>query len=177
MKPIGKMSQFELAAFIQSHLEPRGIRVVLSGGSVVAFYTKNIYVSKDLDLVNVYLAKRREIKKGMEQIGFSEIDRFFKNPESEFFVEFPPGPLSIGSYAVEKIEEITLPTGILKLLTPTDCVKDRLAAYYHWSDLQSLEQALLVALNQDVDLRDIKEWSRKEGMLVKFEVFNSRLKK
>lgn len=177
MKPIGKMSQFELAAFIQSHLESMGIRVVLSGGSVVAFYTNNIYVSKDLDLINIHIAKRNEIRKGMEQIGFSEIDRFFKNPESEFFVEFPPGPLSIGSYSVDEIAEITFPTGILKLLTPTDCVKDRLAAYYHWSDLQSLEQALLVAINQDVDFKDIKEWSKKEGMVGKFEVFKSRLKK
>jgi len=177
MKPFWKMSQFELAAFIQSHLESKGIKVVLSGGSVVAFYTKNIYVSKDLDLINIHFAKRNKIRKGMEQIGFSEIDRFFKNPESEFFVEFPPGPLTIGSYSVDEIVEINLPTGRLKLLTSTDCVKDRLAAFYHWGDLQSLEQALLVANNQDVDYKDIEEWSRKEGMVEKFKVFKSRLKK
>jgi len=32
----------------------------------------------------------------------------------------------------------------LCLLTPTDCVKDRLAAYFFWNDLQSLGQAVMV---------------------------------
>ena len=30
-------------------------------------------------------------------------------------------------------------------MTPTDSVKDRLAAYYHWNDQQALEQAIMVA--------------------------------
>ena len=30
----------------------------------------------------------------------------------------------------------------LGLLSPTDCVKDRLAAFYHWKDQQSLEPAI-----------------------------------
>ena len=33
-------------------------------------------------------------------------------------------------------------TGTLRLLTATDCIKDRLAAYYHWRDEQGLEQAI-----------------------------------
>ena len=33
-------------------------------------------------------------------------------------------------------------TAFLFGLTPTDAVKDRLAAFFHWSDRQSLEQAL-----------------------------------
>jgi hypothetical protein len=52
MKSIGKMTQGELGAFIQSQLREKGIEVVLSGGAAVAIYTNNKYVSKDLDLIN-----------------------------------------------------------------------------------------------------------------------------
>ncbi|MGB2906776.1 MAG: hypothetical protein WBB73_06735, partial [Candidatus Aminicenantaceae bacterium] len=52
----------------------------------------------------------------------------------------------------------------LKLLLPSDCVKDWLAAYYHWSDMPTLEQAIMVSLTQSVDLKEIKRWSLNEGM-------------
>jgi hypothetical protein len=39
MKPIGKMSQLELAAFVQEHLRQRGIDSVLTGGSAVMLYS------------------------------------------------------------------------------------------------------------------------------------------
>jgi len=65
----------------------------------------------------------------------------------------------------------------LKLLTPTDCVKDRLAAFFHWNDYQSLEQALMVAKKQPVNLNEIKRWSIKERMEGKYAEFSSALKK
>ena len=52
---------------------------------------------------------------------------------------------------------------------------DRLAAYFHWDDKESLEQAFLVAKLHDVDLRDIRRWSYNEGMEDKFISFVSRL--
>jgi hypothetical protein len=60
-------------------------------------------------------------------------------------------------------------------LTPTDCIKDRLAAYYHWNDLQSLEQAVWVAEKNDFDIVSIEEWSQKENMLEKYQIFRKRI--
>ncbi|GAB4538608.1 MAG: hypothetical protein Fur002_02330 [Anaerolineales bacterium] len=60
MKHIKNMSQVELAAYVQSHLEKGGIRVVLSGGASVSFYSDNAYASHDLDLINVGFAKRKK---------------------------------------------------------------------------------------------------------------------
>jgi hypothetical protein len=54
---------------------------------------------------------------------------------------------------------------------------DRLAAYYHWDDIESLEQALLVAGLHDVDLCEIRSWSDNEGMREKFTTFLNRLDK
>lgn len=53
MKPISQMTQIGLAVYVHDHLRQQGIDVALSGGSVVPFYSHNLYVSKDIDLVNV----------------------------------------------------------------------------------------------------------------------------
>lgn len=175
MKRIGDMTQAELGAYVHSHLQEKGIEIVLSGGAVVAFYTSGKYVSGDLDFVNRYAIKRSTIASAMEELGFEEVGRHFEHPDTEYFVEFPPGPLAIGeSYAIE-VEEIQLETGKLVLITPTECVKDRLVWYYHEGDNQSLYQAILVAKDQPVDLEEIRQWSEGEGKMEEFEVFKDKL--
>lgn len=145
MKSIPEMTQVELAAFVQSHLQEKGVNVILSGGASVAFYSDNQYISADLDLICTLFTKQRTIEEVMHTLGFVQKGRYFKHPDTKFFVEFPPGPLSVGKEPVQKIEEYELETGTLKIISPTDCVKDRLLGYFHWGDRQSLEQAILVA--------------------------------
>ena len=159
MKPVNKMTQAEFAAYIQSYLYDKGIDVVLSGGAAVAIYTSGEYVSKDLDLVNRYSVRRIKIKEAMEELGFIEEGRYFKHSDSEYYVEFPRGPLSIGSEYNVSIEERELETGVLRIISPTDCVKDRLAWFYHNDDLQCLAQAVSVAKDHPVDIDDIRKWS------------------
>jgi hypothetical protein len=50
--------------------------------------------------------------------------------------------------------------GHFKLLSPLDCVLDRLAWYLFHSDQQSFEQAVEVTLRHRVDLREIEKWVR-----------------
>jgi len=168
MKKISQMNEAELSAYIQSHLKKSGIEVVLSGGSAVTIYSNNKYVSKDLDLINVYATKYKKIKTLMLELGFQEKGKYFTHKETRLFVEFPAGPLAIGEEVIENIVEKEVATGILRIISPTDCVKDRLAGYYHWNDKQSLVQAGYVALAQEIDIKEIEEWSRREGMLSKF---------
>jgi hypothetical protein len=175
MKPIGKMRQGELGAFIQSQLRKQGIEVILSGGAAVAIYTNNKYVSKDLDLINVYGVNRRKIRDVMIVMGFYEEGRYFRHSDSQFFVEFPPGPLAIGEEPVQQIVERKLSTGMLKVISPTDCVKDRLSAYYHWGDQQSLLQATLVAQRNKINIDEIRRWSLTEGKLQEFEKIKNKL--
>lgn len=175
MKQIKNMSQSELAAYIQDALQREGINVVLSGGSAVSFYTSNKYVSKDLDLINASFARRSKIKAVMEKISFQERGRYFVNTDIKFFVEFPDGPLSVGEEPVKEISEFELTTGMLRVISPTDCVKDRLCAYYFWNDQQGLAQAVLVAESQNVDLKEIKRWSKAEGKEQEYEIFKKKL--
>ena len=74
------------------------------------------------------------------------------------------------------MQEIQTDAGILRLLTPTDAIKDRLAAYYHWNSERTLEQALWIAQKNSFDMDNIKQWSAKEGMNDKFEIFMNRYK-
>lgn len=177
MKPVKEMSGAELAAFIESHLLKREIDVVLSGGASVSFYTEGRYVSSDLDLINLYFTKRNKIRDAMQEIGFSEEGRHFIHADTEYLVEFPAGPLSVGEEPVKQVDEYKLSTGILRIISPADCVKDRLAAYYHWGDVQSMEQALLVAQAKKIDLKEIERWSKVEGKLKEFKLFKNRLLK
>jgi hypothetical protein len=41
MKIIPAMTKFELAAYVQTALEKSGIKVVLSGGTAVSYYSEN----------------------------------------------------------------------------------------------------------------------------------------
>jgi hypothetical protein len=177
MKPIKEMTQAEVGAYVQSHLREKGIDVVLSGGAVVAIYSKGKYVSGDLDFVNRYAIRRASIISAMEDLGFREVGRHFEHPGTPFFVEFPPGPLAIGEAYTVKLTEMELETGKLVLIAPTECVKDRLAWYFHTGDNQSLLHALLVARDQSVNLDEIKKWSQGEGKLEEFENFLEELNK
>jgi hypothetical protein len=169
------MTEGEFAALIQSYLRAKGIHVVLTGGSAVAIYSQGKYVSKDLDFVAEGFARRSNIVQAMEEHGFQQIGRHFEHPEAEYLVEFPGGPLSVGKQPIERIESLEYETGTLRIISPTDCVKDRLAAYFFWNDLQSLEQAVMVAQEHPIDVKEIADWSRQEGMLEAFQEIEGRL--
>jgi len=171
LKSLKAMSVGELGALVCSHLEGSGIRVTLTGGACVSIYSDNEYQSMDLDFIEEVPVTRRKLKKALVEIGFTEENRYFRHPDTEFFLEFPPGPLSVGAEPIGEVVVLQFSTGRLRLISPTDCVKDRLSAFYHWGDRQSLEQALLVARNRKIDLLQIQRWSEDEGELEKFEAF------
>lgn len=177
MKSISEMTQGELAAYVDSHLKGRGIDVVLSGGATVAIYSDHKYVSKDVDFVARFSLDTSAVHAAMSELGFERRGRYYFHPEAEYFVDFVAGPLSVGGESIGEFVQLELGTGSLRIIAPTDSVKDRLAAYYHWGDLQSLEQALLVARAHDIDIDEVRRWSKRQGGEVQFEQFTRRLRK
>lgn len=175
MTAVSDMTPIELAGFVGSHLSNRGIEVVLSGGACVSYYSNGQYVSMDLDFINVGYAKRERIVAAMAEIGFEEVSRYFRCPETEYVVEFPPGPLGVGDERVREIKEVETRAGTFRIISATDCVKDRLAGYYHWDDLQCLEQAVMVAQGNDILIEDVERWSKTEGKKKEFEQIKGRL--
>ena len=166
----------DLAAVICDACAKSGIEIVLSGGACVSLYTKNEYQSFDLDFVLLAPADRKRIGPVLEALGFRKEGRHYRHPETPYIVEFLSPPLSVGDEPVREIREIRRGTRTLRLLSPTDCVKDRLAAFYHWNDQPSLAQAVLVCRDAEVDLREVRRWSIHEGMKDKFRDFQKALR-
>jgi len=169
------MTPGELGAFVQAVLRKQGIDVVLSGGMVAQIYSANQYTSRDLDLVPTFSGKRRIIKAAMLTIGFASRGDISSTLTPSFWSSSPPGPLTVGDEPIKAVNEIRYSTGVLRLISPTDCVKDRLAAFYFWGDRQSLSQALMVAKAKRVNLTEIRRWSRSAGMEQDYQVFLRKL--
>lgn len=169
------LSLKDLAIFLSDYLSKQGIETVLTGGACVSIYTDNKYLSYDLDFVLLSYVNRKTIIDVLKGIGYLEEGRYFRHKDTPFIVEFLAPPPSVGDETVGKITKITKRKMTLKLLSPTDCVKDRLAAFYHWNDRQSLEQANLVSRDNKIDMREIKRWSYKEGMKDKYQIFVNSL--
>lgn len=175
MKNLKELDLLQLVAYISNHLIDSGIECTLSGGACVSIYSNNDYLSKDLDFIENYVHTRLEIKNSMEKIGFIEKNRYFVHPDSEFFVEFPTGPLAVGSERITDIIEIEVSDWILRIISPTECVKDRLAAYYFWSDLECLNQAIMVSKSNIINFNEVKRWSEVENCLDLYNQFISKL--
>lgn len=175
MKNIGEMSRKELAAFICTHLEKHEIEVTLTGGSCVSIYSDNQYSSMDLDFIERISVKRKFLIKCLEEIGFYEENRCFKHTDTELFVEFPPGPLAVGNEPITEVITLETEVGDLRIISPTESVKDRLAAYYFWNDLQCLDQAIMVADHNEINVDEVERWSFKQGEEEKFKVFLSKI--
>jgi len=163
----------ELAAIVSEKLSENGIEAVLVGGACVSIYTKNKYLSSDLDFVTH--AAIKEVAAAMSDLGFERKNsRHFIRKDCHFFIEFIAPPAAIGDEPIKNLNKLKTKFGKIILLTPTDTVKDRLAAYYHWNDPQALEQAIMVARGQKVNISEIKRWSAKEGHKEKCKAFLNR---
>lgn len=156
----------ELWRFVAWHLEGAGIPTVLVGGAVVAIYSEGLYRSGDLDMV-LDRHRRPDVTAALKEIGFVPGKyRYFKHPECEhLYLEFPPGPVELGEEHPVFPAEIPVEGRILHLLSPTDCVKDRLAAYIHWQLQANFRQAVLVAKRQKdrIDFKNLAAWCDREG--------------
>lgn len=167
-------SEEELWKFVAWHLEQAGVDSVLVGGAVVAIYTEGLYQSNDLDIVPDDFS-RKELHEVLASLGFERTrGRHYQHPRcNHLFLEFPPGPVSLGEEYPITPAEITVEGRSLKLLSPTDCVKDRLASYIHWNVRDTFDQAVLVALRQPgrVDLENVQRWCKREDAPDTFREF------
>lgn len=177
MTSIGPRTSIEdLAGLVCSTLARSGVDVVLSGGAVASIYSKNAYASHDIDFIPVGLSSK--VADAMKELGFTRRDpRNWVHPRTRFSIEFPSGPVVAGGVQISKFATRLTKHGRLRLLAPTECVMDRLAKYFHWGDLQGLEQAIEVAKRQQLNLARVEKWARGEGpgRLEKYREFEERL--
>ena len=172
MRDFTNATHAEVAAAVCAALQEKHINATMSGGGCVTIYSDNKYLSKDLDFVDSSRLPRTEILEALKPLGFTLNDRYFRHPTTEIYLEFPPGPLTAGDTILTPFEFVS-EHGPIRMLSPTDSVKDRLAAWFHWNNSgQSLYQALLVVVSQPtVNLREIRRWSESEGCAEHYRFF------
>lgn len=170
-----------MAALVVETLAAHGIDVVLVGGSCVCVWTNERFGSLDLDFIDLTYKRRREISKALADIGFAPkgTTKYFEHPESEWSIEFPTAPLAIGHEQIgsERVATINTAVGTVRLLNPTDTIKDRLLWWYLDEDRQCWEQALDIARNHKVVWPELKEWHAGEGCLGRFEEFRKAIQR
>lgn len=102
MTDFSSTSITELAAIVAEHLHAHGIEVVLVGGLAVEIYTENLYLTKDIDMVNTNYQPTAKIKQAMLELSFTKNSRVFVNATTKITVEFPSAPLSVGDELIYK---------------------------------------------------------------------------
>lgn len=179
MKEISEQTtREELAAIVVSKLAEHKISAILVGGSVVSIYTNNKYESYDLDFVSP--ADHRRITAAMEELGFKAKGKDFLHPNTQLTVEFPARQLGIGDdYPIQAEGQRVVDGVTVTMLSPTQSIMDRLAGYFHWNDMQNLDQAVWIAqaLPDQVSIERIIEFAKRERSEEKLKVFLDRLRR
>jgi hypothetical protein len=162
----------QVALAVGRALAGEGIRAVLTGGACASIHAEGHYLSADVDFVLEGQVVVADLDRAMAKVGFYRDANRYLHPRSPFWVEFPRGPLAVGGDL--DVRPMDLEEGSeapILALSPTDSCRDRLAAFYHWNDRQSLGVALEIASRHDLDLERIRRWSAREGHAMPFEEF------
>lgn len=161
----------EVAVAVSEALEAAGIVAPLSGGAAMSIYTDNKYLTRDLDFVTS--ARSKELKAILEPLGFTDASdgRHFEHKPSGWLVECPPGPVAFGDTILREtdIPVIDCEFGRLRVITPTQSLMDRLAAYFHWNrqpELRTQARQLVTTMNPKgaIDWVLLREWAAQEGI-------------
>ena len=144
------------------------IPAVLSGGAAATIYAHDHISSYDADFILQFDFDVEKAHGVLLHIGYRCENGAYERDDHEFSAEFPRGPVAIGSSNQPILRDVlTREKQQLTVISATDCVKDRLAAFYAWNDFNSLRQALHVARAQreSIDLARIATWTFHEHAL------------
>jgi hypothetical protein len=172
-----KSSLADVAVAVGDALRRAGIRAVLTGGACANLYSGGAYQSIDADFVLDGKRTTEQIDQALATLGFKRQRGRYVHSVVPFFVEFPAGPLGIGEDVRIRPVWKSRRSARTLALSATDSCRDRLAAFYHWNDRQSLLTAVEIATLNRVAFRKVREWSVEEGHLSGYEAFLSDVRR
>ncbi len=177
MKFTSRTSLATLSVVVGDRLRREGIRAVLTGGACANLYSGGEYQSLDADFVLISSCTLRELDRVLATLGFKRKRDLYVHPRARFFLEFPRGPLGVGGDF--QIRPVLRGHGRAKTLalSATDACRDRLAAFYHWNDRQSLAAAVAIAARHRIVQHKVRKWSQSEGHVERYDAFLLELKR
>jgi len=165
-----------MAFIVGTALYTAEISAVLSGGGAATVYAPDANQSGDLDFVLSFWSSQGVSAKAIFDLGFVEKDGGYVHPATKFTLEFPPGPLAIGDEVITQWDTLRECEKVLQILSPTDCVRDRLSWFLFYTnvDYSALDQALAVAARHEINLDKIRGWCEAEHVTDGYAIFEAR---
>jgi hypothetical protein len=141
--------QLQALALISRLLKERGKAVpVLIGGCALAYYSREVYFTSDIDLA---CSDREALDEVLKELGFVPEGRYWVHHGLNLLVEAPAGAL-VDEHAPREIVEMAdgLECCIIGI---EDLLIDRMNACVHWKSTQECELVELLASmwNQDIE--------------------------
>lgn len=155
----------DVAFAVCTALDRAGEYAVLCGGSAATYYAPQAYQSRDLDFVLRFAARTQSVDAALRSVGYERApERLYRHPTIAYTVEFPAGPLAIGSETVTTHATEQRGDQLLHVYTPTDVVRDRFMHYWAWGDQRALGVALDIAAVRPaaIDAASIWSWTERE---------------
>ena len=131
----------EVAAFVCEHLRSSGFDAVVVGGSAITIHVPQVYTSFDIDLAVTNGARRHGFQKALEEIGFHACGRNYAHPDTVYTVDFVAETPYIDQHAITEFIEVQTSLGVVRTYRLEDALADRIAAFVHWKDGESLAVA------------------------------------
>jgi hypothetical protein len=172
-----KLTLRQIIRTVAEHLEGAGYDPVLTGSACAAIYAGSALRPTSIDfVVNEYNAS--ELGEVMRGVGFVRASmNHFESRKSPFDVIFLPPPLAVGDDVVRETVTVQARPGSIRLLSSTDCVRQRLSMFYRWGDRKAFDEAVMVAKQQSVDMDLIRRWSEWEWCTDKYDEFVEALER
>ncbi len=103
----------------------------------------------------------------------------FVHPDTSYTIDFPRGPLAVGGDYIHETATLKKGDMTLRILSPADCVRDRLAHFYHWGITRrsTPPSPLRPPTVRFINLDLLRSWSSREESLQEFAEFERRLAK
>jgi hypothetical protein len=113
-----KSSLVDVAFAVSTALDQAGIVAVLTGGSAATYHAPDAVQSLDLDFVITMHANAGE--PALTALGYSRTGDYYQHHDSPFSLEFPPGPLGVGSDLIDSWDTVRRAAQVLYVLSATD---------------------------------------------------------
>jgi hypothetical protein len=151
----------EVAARASEQLDRSGIPVAVVGGSAITLYAPEVYASKDIDFAAIRGTNRRAFAAAVAPIGFTARGRDFVHKDTEYTLDLVADTPYVDQRPITRFAMIETPFGAVRVYKFEDAIADRIAAFLHWGDSQSLEVAESAVEARRKDVR----WSSLEKAL------------
>jgi len=131
----------EIGAVVCRRLSDAGVEAVVVGGSSVTIHVPAVYTSNDIDLALISGFNRNKAAKALKELGFRESGRDFVHPDSPYAIDLVAEIPYVDQRPIRDFCTVTTPAGPVRTYYLEDAIADRIAAWVHWSDSQSLKVA------------------------------------